>query len=69
LVLHGSADHVIPVSEGEALVDRARTLGGQSQLVVYPNADHGFDWEPTSAIANQARARAVDFLRRQLDAK
>lgn len=69
LVLHGTADRIIPVIEGEALLVRARELGDeQAELVVYPDADHCFDFDPTSEIANEARARAIAFLRSRLAA-
>jgi carboxymethylenebutenolidase len=63
LELHGDADRIIPVTQGRALVDRAKALGGEAEQIVYPGAGHGFG--PTS---DDARAHAVDFLRHQLKA-
>lgn len=60
LVLHGEADRVIPFDEGRALADEAKALGGEVQLVVYPGAGHGFDFDPDSNTARDARARAVN---------
>jgi carboxymethylenebutenolidase len=68
LALHGDGDHIIPIGEGRALVDRANALEGQAELIAYPRADHGFDFDPNSHIANDARSRAIAFLRRQLGA-
>jgi carboxymethylenebutenolidase len=62
IVLHGEADQVIPVDEGRALADKAKALGGKVQLVVYPDAGHGFDFDPVSDTARDARVRAVEFL-------
>jgi dienelactone hydrolase len=36
------------------------------QVVVYPGAGHGFDFDPDSDTARDARARAVKFLSERL---
>jgi carboxymethylenebutenolidase len=69
LALHGEADEVIPAREGRALVERARELGAAAELVVYPGAGHGFDFDPNSAAGRNAHARAVEFLALQLGAR
>jgi carboxymethylenebutenolidase len=69
LVQHGEADTNVPLSEGKALVDKARALGGPVEFVTYPGAEHGFDFAPTGADAEAARSRAVTFLRDRLEAK
>jgi carboxymethylenebutenolidase len=66
LVLHGEADGVISVGEARALADRAKALGGEVQLVVYPGAGHGFDFDPDSDTARDARAHAGQFLSERL---
>ena len=58
---------IIPIGEGEALLNRGMALGGQAELIVYPGANHGFDWDPNSHIASLARGCSVLFFRRQLD--
>jgi carboxymethylenebutenolidase len=64
LEVHGDADRIIPITQGRALVDRAKALGGEAEQIVYPGAGHGF-----GLTSDDARARAVDFLRRQLKAQ
>ena len=66
LALHGDADRVIPLSSGQALVDRAHAVGGAAELVVYPGAAHGFDFYPERSDAREASERALSFLERQL---
>jgi carboxymethylenebutenolidase len=66
LALHGDADRNVPPAEGTALVDKARALGSAAQLVVYPGAGHGFDFDPTRDNAKDASARALSFLQQQL---
>jgi carboxymethylenebutenolidase len=61
LELHGDADRTIPVAQGRALVDRAKELGGMAEQIVYPGAGHGF-----GVTNDDARSRAIEFLRRQL---
>jgi carboxymethylenebutenolidase len=69
LALHGGADTVIPITEGRALVDRAKALGGEAELVVYPGVGHGFDFDERYDKAPEARARAITFLSEHLQGK
>lgn len=62
LVVHGEADHVIPVAEGEKLVEFARHLGNPVELVRVPDADHGFDLGKDDSRSKETRRRVVDFL-------
>jgi len=62
LVIHGEADHVIPIAEGEKLVEFAHRLSAQAELVRVPDADHGFDLGKDDARSESARRRVVDFL-------
>lgn len=66
LVLHGDADTVIPVSEGQALAALAKKLGGEAELVVYPGGWHGFGPQWTTPDGSDALARTIAFLRRTL---
>jgi carboxymethylenebutenolidase len=66
LALHGDADQIIPLSSGRALVEKARALGGPTELVVYPGAGHIFDFYPGRADGKDAAGRALSFLERQL---
>jgi carboxymethylenebutenolidase len=62
LALHGTGDTIIPIAEDRALVDRAKTLGGEAELIVYPGAGHGFDFDEGYDMAREARGRAITFL-------
>jgi len=66
LALHGDADGTVPISAGRELVEKAHALGGEAELITYPGAGHGFDFAPHSPIADDARARAIAFLRSHL---
>lgn len=69
LALHGDADRNVPLSEGQALVVVARALGAPAELVVYPGAGHGFDFDPHSAEAEDTRHRVLAFLWQRLESK
>lgn len=62
LALHGDADAVVPLAEGQALVELGRQLGQPAELVVLPGAGHGFNG-PDAANAQQ---RTLAFLQRNL---
>lgn len=66
LLLHGSEDTVVPLSYGEAVHDKARSLGAARGMVVYPGEGHGFDFSESSAAALDARKRVVGFVHGQL---
>ncbi|SFG49750.1 dienelactone hydrolase family protein [Methylobacterium gossipiicola] len=67
LALYGGADTGIPVASVEAARDRARAAGKSVDLVVYPDAPHGFhaDYRPSyrAAAAEDGWARALAFLK------
>lgn len=73
LILHGEADSNIPVALAHRLHDRIQALGGDVEIRLYPNAEHGFNvpwsmgYSPPDAA--DAWSRTVDFLRRKLTAE
>lgn len=70
LILHGTADSNIPVAQAQRLYDRIRIVGGDVEMHLYPNAEHGFNtpWAPgySASDAVDSWGRAVDFLKRHL---
>lgn len=66
LLLHGSGDTVVPLTDGEAAYAKAQALGAARGMVVYPGEGHGFDFSESSAAALDARQRVVDFVREQV---
>lgn len=66
LALHGDADRVVPLTAGRALVEKAQALGGSAELIVYPDAGHGFDFNFDRADTRDAFERSVSFLAQQL---
>ncbi|MCK2052694.1 MULTISPECIES: dienelactone hydrolase family protein [unclassified Methylobacterium] len=67
LCLYGGADSGIPVAAVEAARDKAKAAGKSVELVVYPEAPHGFhaDYRPSyrEADAKDGWTRALAFLK------
>ena len=67
LCLYGGADTGIPVPDVETARDKAKAAGKSVELVVYPEAPHGFhaDYRPSyrEADAKDGWARALAFLK------
>ncbi|WP_431311056.1 dienelactone hydrolase family protein [Methylobacterium nigriterrae] len=67
LALHGGADTGIPVASVEEARDKATAAGRTVELVIYPEAPHGFhaDYRPSyrKAAAEDGWARALAFLK------
>ena len=63
LGLYGGADTGIPVDQVQAAAEKARTAGKQVEIVVFPDAPHGFhaDYRPS-----YRREAAEDGWRRML---
>jgi len=55
--------------EIDALVDRAKALGGQGELIVYPGAGHGFDFPivTTAMMPSPAPSNSFAASRRRND--
>jgi len=63
LLLHGSADEVVPVAQTEALAAALRAEGRSVELHVYEGEGHG--WRRSSTIADELQ-RAEAFLGRRV---
>ena len=67
LGLYGGADTGIPVSAVEAARDSAKAAGKNVELVIYPDAPHGFhaDYRPSYRrdAAEDGWKRALAFLK------
>ena len=44
-VFHGAQDDLIPVEDGQAMVDALRACGADVRFTLYPDADHPGSWE------------------------
>lgn len=66
LVLHGDADRVIPVTEGERLAVLANSLGAKVDFVVYEGEGHGFGPDIDGSSGGDAVERTIAFLKKEL---
>ena len=68
LLLHGTADRVVPIDQSRVLAERANIEGGPVTLLQLSGARHGFD-ESNDANAALARQMVQVFLDQHLRAK
>ena len=69
LVLHGDADRVIPVEQGQKLALLADSLGAKVEFVVYEGEGHGFGPDTNGNSGADALERTLAFLARELSAR
>jgi carboxymethylenebutenolidase len=66
LELHGEADRNVPLAKGKELVQLAKQVGAQAEMVIYPGKEHGFDFSDTDPMTADAIGRVVRFFQIQL---
>ena len=67
LILHGDADDIIPVNQGRRLAQIAQKLGGNAELVIYPDGKHGFGVrDDEHGYGADSLKRTIAFLTREL---
>ncbi|HWD95421.1 MAG TPA: dienelactone hydrolase family protein [Acidimicrobiales bacterium] len=74
LGLFGDLDAGIPIADVEALREVTSTVSSVTEIVRYPNADHGFHCNARPSVYNReaaqsASSRAITFLTSHLEAK
>jgi acetyl esterase/lipase len=64
LIQQGSADTDVPPKQSQRLYDALRQKGVPAELVLYPDASHGFvrNGSPDAATVNKAMTKLVGFL-------
>jgi acetyl esterase/lipase len=51
LIVHGDADHLVPVQQAELIIEKLKSAGVDAKLVVKPGAGHGWpEWHKDMAI-------------------
>jgi carboxymethylenebutenolidase len=66
MILHGAADTVVRVEEAYALAQFLQQRAIDYAIHIYPGGPHGFDADPTSAYAQDAQERTLDFFKTRL---
>jgi dipeptidyl aminopeptidase/acylaminoacyl peptidase len=64
LVLHGSSDENVSLESGREIVNLAHRLGGQAELVVYPEGHRLSTWkEPLLTMRSAAQSLSSESSR------
>jgi carboxymethylenebutenolidase len=66
LIVHGEADTVVPIAEGEALAAFASKRSDEVVMQRYAGAEHGFDFDWEALQSVDVRRRITAFFERQL---
>ncbi|NJR12848.1 alpha/beta hydrolase [bacterium] len=62
LLFHGTEDTLIPISESELFVESVQAAGGQADLIVVPEAEHGFFARPAYPYVRDSWQTVIEFL-------
>lgn len=65
LIVHGSADQAVPLSEGENLHKALLAMGNHSEILIIEGGDHGFQVDGVWQL-DKVRDSVVPFLLKQL---
>jgi len=66
MIFHGEADTREPIERGIKLFEAAKALGGPVEFHSYPGINHGFGQNLGTPAADDAFARAISFLEKNL---
>src|SRR5581483_3525050 len=67
LLIHGTADPLVPYSQSQAMCERMRSAGATCDLYAVPGAGHGIRWwEPSPEFSQGYKQEMVRWLRGQL---
>ena len=62
LILHGSGDDLVPLSQGELLYDSLRKAGHEADMIVLEGASHG----DTAFVQEEVKQIILEFLEAKL---
>jgi acetyl esterase/lipase len=67
LLIHGTADVIVPFDQSRAMCDKIKSVGGDCQLFAVPRAGHGMRrWEGNPSMAGPYKREMIKWLREQL---
>jgi dipeptidyl aminopeptidase/acylaminoacyl peptidase len=69
LLLHGSADTLVPLDQSQRYERQLRTVGARVELRVFEGAPHSFGGGTGDDLGARADAAAVAFLERELKSR
>ncbi len=69
LLIHGTADPLVPFEQSEMMCRRMRAVGASCEVYAVSGAGHGIRWwESSPSLANQYKRKMVDWLEQNLNA-
>jgi alpha-L-fucosidase 2 len=69
LMIHGTADNIVPVEQSESMCKALQDAGAQCELIVVRGAGHGFNrWEGQPAMT-EYKTKMIDWLKTTLGLK
>jgi alpha-L-fucosidase 2 len=69
LLIHGTADPLVPFAQSQAMCDRMKAVGAECQLYAVEGAGHGLRWwESSPSISEPYKREMVRWLKEQLRA-
>jgi alpha-L-fucosidase 2 len=69
LLIHGTADPLVPFEQSEAMCRRMRAVGASCEIYAVPGAGHGIRWwESSPSFASAYKRKMVDWLEQHLSA-
>src|SRR5262249_23146438 len=67
LLIHGTADPLVPLAQSRAMCDRMKNMGASCELYTVAGAGHGLRWwESSPRISEPYKREIVRWLRQQL---
>ena len=69
LLVHGTADRSVSPDQSAAMVQAAKRLGVEAELVLVPGMDHGFPMVAPDSVLRESSCALLRFLQRELPAE
>jgi acetyl esterase/lipase len=66
LLIHGTADPLVPFQQSTKMCERMKTVGASCELYPVPNAGHGIRWWESAVYSAPYKKRLVDWLKAHL---
>lgn len=67
LLIHGTADPIVPFAQSRAMCDRMESVGAECEVFPVPGAGHGIRrWESSPAMGTPYKREMIRWLREQL---
>jgi acetyl esterase len=69
LLIHGTADSLVPFEQSKSMCERMKTAGASCELYPVAGAGHGIRWWESAGFGSGYKRRMTAWLHQQFDAK